>query len=100
MTERYPALFDPSIGHTLVRRLIAATLGQAVLDARTKIYRRNASPGALSQQQQDALIWLNAPGARQMAEWIDLVLPEKITFEFLRQTATKRLRPQQGAMTS
>lgn len=91
LTERYPGLFaHPHI----ICQLAAATLAQAVLDARTNTQRKGANPGALAYQQRAALIWLNRPRAAQLAELIGLELPATITPETLQATARQRLRPQ------
>ena len=90
-TYRYESLFEEP---QTVRRLAAATIGQAILDARANTRRKDPNPGALKKIQQEALVWLNQPRAAQLAELIDLALPATVTPETLRATGGQRLRPQ------
>lgn len=93
MDERYPALLDPAIGPTILRRVVAATIYQAVLDGRASTARLDPNPGALKRNAAEALVFLNHQITAEIAAAFGVQLPDNITPESLRVMSRGVSRP-------
>lgn len=94
MDERYPALLDPSIGPTILRRVVLAAIYQAVLDGRANTARKtNNNPSALERDAAEALTFLNHWTTAEIAAAFGFSLPDDITPESLRVMSRGVARP-------
>lgn len=66
--HRYAVMLAPG-GHAIARRLVVNVFAQALLDIKDRS----------TYTSEQALAWLRTPGARALADWIELELPEEIT---------------------